>query len=457
VKPLDLLVTGTELIDAGVRVRADVGVRDGRVAAILEPGSPADAARTLKADGLWMMPGGIDVHFHTGTTIGTGASFGDTIPEATRAAARGGITTVVPYVWGNPDEAVGAFIDRYVEEFTATSFLDFSLHAGVRPDMKLIAQLPDAFDRGVSSFKFHMDYRKTGGGRMSDDDHRLAAMTIIGARGGLAMFHAENGYIIDALEDRFLAEGKTGWEWFLASRPTEAEVLAIHSVIEIGRMTACDVYIPHLTSLEGLAEIEQARARGGRVYAETCVQYLLLTDQDLGRTGGRTKVGPPIRAQRDQDALWDGVQRGAIDTVASDHSAWPIEAKLAGGDDIFKTLFGIPVIEEMYPLFLTEVLERNRCSVFRMVEAFSERPAKLFGLYPRKGTLRVGSDADFILVDPNAASTLDGSRQNGVGWSPFEGRPLRGQIVATYQRGRRIVDAGTFAERGDVAFLRGER
>jgi dihydropyrimidinase len=457
VKAFDLIVSGAELVDAGARVRADLGVQDGRVAAIMTPGSGLEATEVVDAAGLLILPGAIDAHFHTGTTIGTGASFGDTIEQATRAAARGGVTTVLPYVWGNAGEPVGAFIDRYIAEFSADSFLDFSFHAGVRPDMDLIAQLPDAFERGVSSFKFHMDYRKTGGGRMTDDDHRLAAMAIIGRNGGLAMFHAENGYLIDALEDRFHAEGKTTWEYFLQSRPTVAESLAIHSVLEIGRLTNCDVYIPHLSSLEGLGEIERARASGSTVFAETCVQYLLLTNDDLEKSGGRTKVGPPIREQRDQDALWDGVRRGAIDTIASDHSAWPIGTKLAGEPDVFKILFGIPIVEEMVPLVVTQVLERERCSLFRMVEAFSERPARIFGIYPQKGTLRVGSDADFLLLDPQAIGSVDGAGQVGVGWSPFEGWGLRGRILETYQRGTRIVDQGIVAERQPVHYLRGER
>ena len=439
------------------QIRADLGIASGKVVVIATDPSDLNGDDVIDASGLLVVPGAIDVHFHTGDTIGTGVAFADSIAIATRAAAAGGITTVVPYVWGREAEPYAALVDRYIEEFLGESFLDFSLHAGVRPDMELIQGLPAAFDRGVIWFKFHMDYRKTSVHRMTDDDHRLAAIRIIAEMGGIAMFHAENGYMIDELEDYHISRGLTTWEYFLQSRPVETEVHAIQTVLTLADLTNCRVYIPHLSSAAGMDAIRAARARGRTVYAETCPQYLLLTNDRLRDLGGLVKVGPPLRHESDSQALWQALSRSDITVVASDHSAITLEAKHSAGDNIFATPFGIPIVEEVVPLMWSTGVFGGRISAEQAVSSLSEEPAKLFGLYPQKGALMVGSDADFFLMDPAAEWTLHAADGHGaVGWSPFEGMRMKGQIVATYQRGRPIVEKGAVADQAPISYLRGD-
>jgi len=450
----DTVVIGGEVISGAGTRRIDLGIRGGRVVAVAEPGVGIEGRATVDANGLLVVPGALDVHFHTGDTIGTGVSFADSIATATRAAACGGVTTVVPYVWGRSGESYADLVDRYVDDFRRQSFLDFGLHAGVRPDMGLIRGLPAAFERGVTSFKFHMDYRKTSVNRMTDDDHRLAAMRIIGENGGLAMFHAESGYMIDALEDYFIERGDTSWEYFLKSRPAETEVHAIMTALTIGRLVQCRIYIPHLSSRQGLQAIGEARAKGQEVYMETCPQYLLLTNESLSSLGALAKVGPPLREMEDSEALWEGLRTGRIEVIASDHSAVTLDKKRASGDNIFEAVFGMPIVEEMVSLIWSAGVAGGRLTREMAVSSLSEWPARLFGLWPRKGTLDVGSDADFFLYDPRSTWTLRAAETHGaVGWTPFEGRTMEGRIVATYQRGRMLVRDGELASGGDVMFL----
>ena len=448
----ETVIRNATVVDGGRQTPADLNVVDGRIARVSAPGKGDSAANEIDASGLHALPGAVDAHFHAGDTLGTGVPFPESLGDGTRHAVSGGVTTVLPYVWPLKDEPYGAAAKRYIEYFQQESLLDFSFHLGVRPDMAQIATIPEAFESGVASFKFHMDYRKTGGGRMTDDDHRIAAMQIIGQHGGRAMFHAENGYIIDALEDQYIAEGRKTWDYHLKSRPTEAEVLAIQQVIACARVTGCAVFIPHLTSAEGLQVIEDARAAGVEIDAETCVQYLHFVNDDMAELGNLIKVGPPIRNEVDREALWSGVSRGAIRVLASDQSSWTLENKRSADDDIFKAIFGIPVVGEMYPLIVSKALKDGLIDIETAVRISAEGPARIFGVWPRKGHLGVGADADIVLVDPTADYKMTANPYS-VGWTPFEGIECLGRFERVLVGGRTVMDGGELVHEPSGRYL----
>lgn len=440
---LDTLIKGGTVLTDGAMYNADLGLRDGRVAGVWTGRDDLDAKEVIDATGKWVMPGAIDVHFHTQTGAAYFATRADDMESATRSAASAGITTVVPFVWGDPGQPISDYLTTFLELAERLSVCDYSAHCGLRPDMELIRQIPEAFALGITSFKMHHDYRKTGQGRMSDDDHRLAALELIGRSGGLGMFHCENGYVIDHLENNFIAAGQVSHEYFLKSRPHQAEAEAVHRTIVLGQLADCPVYVVHLSAESALWEIATAQARGVPVFTETCPQYLTLTNDALEEWGALAKVGPPLRTKPDNDAMWDGLRRGQIETIGSDHSAHTLDHKQSGGDDFFATPFGTAIVDVMLSVVFSEGVVKKRITPEAFVKAFTENPARRFGLYPRKGSLQPGADADVLVWDPTDDWTVRAEDlQNPCGYSVFEGWKLRGRAWRTWLRGRPLLLEG---------------
>jgi dihydropyrimidinase len=447
---LDLLIRGGTVVSDGAATRADVGVRDGRIAGLWEPDTLVEAETVVDATGKVVMPGAIDSHFHTNTGWAQMAVKADDPTSATRSAAAGGITSLIAFVWGNAGQALPESLDAFLAMAGELAVTDFSAHCGIRPEAELIAQIPDAIARGVTSFKFHYAYRRTSQGRTTDDDDRLAAMRLIERHGGLALFHCENGEITDFLEDELAAVGKVGYEHYLMSRPNQAEAEAVNRTIILSEITGCPVYIVHTSARESVALVMAARARGIKVYAETCPQYLTLTNDAVLKWGPYAKVAPPLRTQADVDALWLAVADGQVQVVASDHSANRREDKDAGRHDFRAAPFGTPIVELMLPLLYSEGVAKGRLSLERFVEVFTSEPARLFGMYPTKGTLRPGADADILIWDPDVEWTVRADDLvNPAGYSVFEGWTLRGRAWRSWLRGSPLLTAdGVVAEPG---------
>ena len=429
----DLLVCGGLVVSRGGVARADVAISEEVIAAI-GPDLDVAAERTIDASDCYVLPGILDVHTHP--------VYLDDLHGLSVTAAHGGVTTLIHYAYAKPGDGLLETIRRFREEGESGSVLDFALHGGLFDPRNQSHEVPDAIGAGVTSFKMFMTYAKLGW--MTDDYQLMRTFDIIARAGGMGMVHAENGLATDYLEDRFLKEGRDPKEVFVETRPAILEAEAIHRAIAIARVAGCPLYIPHMTAALGINVVAAARANDQRVYAETCPQYLTLTHDDLLRLGPLLKIGPPLRDETDRLALWHALADGTIDTIASDHA--PKEKRI--DDGFFDAPYGSPQVETMLPLVYDEGIRNGRMGLSRFVRALSENPARIFGLYPKKGTLQPGSDADLVIFDPEAEWTIQHADQHSQAlYTAYEGRTCIGKPVTSIQRGAVVVEDGEFVAR----------
>ena len=436
----DLLVSGGLLVSEGRIRRADVAIKEGRIAAIGDL-EKSKAARIISAAGKYILPGLIDVHTHP--------VYLDDMGALSAAAAHGGITTLIHYAYAKPGHGLLETLHRFREEGETKSVLDFGLHGGLFDPKNQAHEIPQAVKLGVTSFKMFMTYAKLGW--MTDDYQLMRTLDIIAQAGGLGMVHAENGLATDYLEDKFNAEGQDPAEVFVATRPGILEAEAVNRAICLAQVAGCPIYIPHVSAKEAVEVIAQAKARGWRVYGETCPQYLTLTGEEVFRQGPLAKIGPPLRGKEDQEALWQGLAQGVLDVIASDHA--PKEKKKT--DDFFQAAYGSPQVETMVEVVYEAGVNGGKITLPRLVQVMSENPAKIFGLYPRKGALAVGSDADLVIFDPQLEHTITGEGQHSnAPYTLYEGWRCLGRPVFSLQRGEVILEEGeVVAEAGRGKFL----
>lgn len=439
-EPFDLLLTGGVVVTGQGMRRLDIGVREGRVAAMAADLASKLAKQRFDVRSRLVFPGVIDVHVHPVYT--------DNMEQCSRTAAYGGTTTLIHFAYARPGQGLVDALEKYLQE-GETSRLDYGLHCGLFEAQKQVPQIPEAMKLGVNSFKFFMTYIKQGW--YTNDYQLMKAMDILATQGGLAMVHAENGGGIDYLEDKYLTGPSASAEYFNASRPAVLEEEAIFRAICLAEVTGCPLYIPHVTSQRSLRPIQAAREAGQVVYAESCPHYLSLTEDILKQRGALAKVGPPIRSSADQEALWLAVQDGTIQTFASDHAAKLKDAQA----DFIAQGFGSPQIETLLPITYDEGVSKGRISPVRLAQVLCENPARIFGLYPRKGTIQVGADADLVVYDPFKNFTIEASNQHSnVGYTLYEGRTVLGWPEMTFQRGNPVLRDGEIqASPGDGVFL----
>jgi len=409
------------LISAGVIERIDRDVKEA-------------ADRIIDATGSYILPGVIDVHTHP--------VYLDDLESLPISAAHGGVTTVIHYAYAKPGSGLVETIHAFREEAESVSVIDFALHGGLFDPANQSAEIPDAIGEGVTSFKMFMTYAKLGW--MTDDYQLMRTLDIVAQAGGLGIVHAENGLGTDYLQDRMLAAGADPKEAFLETRPAILEAEAIHRAIAMAQVAGCPLYIPHMTAALGIDEVAAARAKGYHVYAETCPQYLTLTHDDLLEQGPLLKIGPPLREASDREALWHALREGILDTVASDHAA---KAKTRE-DDFFDAPYGTPQVETMLPLLFSEGVRAERIPLTRLVRTMCENPARIFGLYPKKGRLAPGSDADLVIFEPQTEWTIKHAGQHSQAlYTAYEGRSCLGKPILTMQRGEVLVEGGNLTAR----------
>jgi dihydropyrimidinase len=437
----DLLISGG-LVVAGSGIRkADVGIKGEQIHAV-EPELPRqEANRVIDASGKFVMPGVIDVHVHP--------VYEDDMRDLSFTAAHGGTTTLIHFAYAKPGMKLVDTVKKYLEEGSQNSFLDFGIHGALFDPSSQVAEIPKVIDLGVASFKMFMTYAKLKW--MTDDYHLTAAMDRIADCGGLAMVHAENGLATDYLEDRSLKKGEDQKEVFLKTRPDLLEAEAIFRALSISAITHCPLYIVHLSTAKGVVPIERAKEEGRTVYVETCPQYLTLTNETLLQLGPLAKIGPPLRTEVDRLTLWKAIQRGTVDTIASDHA--PKVKKI--DDPFFEAPYGSPQAETMLTITYDEGVNTGRIGLCRLAQLFSENPAKIFGFYPKKGMIQKGSDADLILFDPNRVHTVQHRTQHSKApYTLYEGRRCLGMPIFSMQRGRILVEDGEMkAKPGGGKFL----
>jgi dihydropyrimidinase len=437
----DLLIQkGIVVTGSGVR-KADVGIKGEKIVAVKPGLLEREASRTINASGKYVMPGVIDVHVHP--------VYEDDLGGLSYTAAFGGTTTLIHFAYAKPGMKLIDTIKKYQEEGLQKSYLDFGIHGTLFDPASQVEEIPKAFDLGVSSFKMFMTYAKLKW--MTDDYHLTAAMDLISDGGGLAMVHAENGLVTDYLEDRSLKRGEDQKRVFLKTRPDLLEAEAIFRALTIATITRCPLYIVHLSTEKGVIPIQRAKEEGQQVYVETCPQYLTMTDAKLQKLGPLAKIGPPLRNEKDRLALWKAIQKGIIDVVASDHAP---KAKKTE-DPFFEAPYGSPQSETMLTVTYDEGVNKKRIKPSKLVQLLSENPAKIFGLYPEKGMIQKGSDADLVIFDPNDAYTIKHENQHsGAPYTLYEGRRCKGRPVLVMQRGRILIEDGEMKGRpGEGKFL----
>ncbi len=425
----DLVIKHGMVVNGTGQARLDVGVRGERIAA-LAPDLPAEGCReVVDASGKLVFPGIIDAHVHP--------VYLDDVEGCSRVAAYGGTTTLLHFAYARQGESLVRKVGEMLEDASRRSRLDFSLHGGIWDAAIQVPEIPEVVKMGIRTFKFFMTYLKQG---WYTDDYQLSkAMDILADLGGMAMVHAENGGGIDYLEDKYLKGPTASARYFNTSRPAAFEEEAIFRAICLAEVAGCRLYIPHVTAARALRPIRQAQAEGLPVFAETCPQYLTLTEEIIERRGALAKIGPPIRSQTDQAALWKALQDGTIQVVASDHAP---KAKDPEGDFLTQG-FGSPQIETLLVNTYDWGVNQGRLSPVRLAQVLAENPARIFGLYPRKGAIAVGSDADLVLFDPCREMTITPANQHSaVGYTLYEGRKVLGWPERSWQRGQAVLKDG---------------
>ena len=440
-KQFDLLLTGgTVVTGQGIR-RADVGVR-GEVIAAVEPDLPReDACEVIDVTGNYVFPGVIDVHVHP--------VYLDSVEDCSRIAAYGGTTTLLHFVYARTGDSLLQKVEEMLEDGLAHSRLDFGLHGGMFEAPRQLQDVPQVFEMGIRTFKFFMPYIKQGW--TTDDYHLIKAMDMLADLGGMAMVHAENGGAIDYLEDKYFTRPDGSAKYFNTTRPAAMEEEAIFRAIRMAEVTGCPLYIAHNTTRRAIRHIREAQEAGMEVYAETCPQYLTLTQEIVEERGALAKIGPPIRTAKDRAALWDALAEGVIQVVATDHA--PKHKDVHG--DFLEQPFGSPQIETLLPLVYDGGVNTGRISVVRLVQVLCENPARIFGLYPRKGAIAAGSDADLVVFDPTREFTIRAENQHtNARYTLYEGRTVLGWPEMSFQRGHRVLWRGEIvAKPGEGQFL----
>jgi dihydropyrimidinase len=453
----DTIIKSGRVVTATDSYIADIGVAEGKITAIGENLPEQNAGRFLNATGKLVLPGGIDVHTHLDMPFG-GTTSSDDFETGTRAAAFGGTTTLIDFAIQYKGQPLRKAFDTWMEKASGKAVTDYAFHCIVTDvSSGQLQEMNSLVGEGVTSFKLFMAYP---GVFMLDDASIFRALRTTARNGGMVCMHAENGSAIDVIVQQALAEGKKAPKYHALTRPTTAEAEATARAIALAEMAGAPIYIVHLSCNDALEKVREARDRGLPVYAETCPQYLYLSIENFdvpGFEGAKYVFTPPLREKWHQEKLWNGLKRDHLQVVSTDHCPFCFkEQKELGKDDFTKIPNGGPGIEHRMSLIYSGGVAEGRLSANRFVELVSTSPAKLFGLYPRKGTIAAGSDADLVIFDPKRKHTISAKTHHmRVDYSMFEGIEVTGMPDVVLSRGQVIVEGNKFLGRaGQGKFLR---
>jgi dihydropyrimidinase len=454
----DLVIRNGTVATAADTTVCDIGIKDGIVATLGK--NIGSGAREIDATGRFVLPGGIDSHCHIEQRSSAGVVCADDFYSATVAAAFGGTTTVIPFAAQHRGQSLRRVVEEYHEAAGPKAVIDYAFHLIISdPSEQVLGQeLPALIRDGYTSFKVYMTYDLL----QLDDGQMLDILAVARREGALVMVHAENHDMIKWLTSRLLDRGLGAPRYHAVSHARLAEGEATNRAVTLSQLLDVPILLVHVSAAEAIEVIRSAQTKGLRIYGETCPQYLFLTADDIakpGMEGAKFCCSPPPRDHAAQEAVWTGLRNGTFQVFSSDHAPYRFDAsgKLPKGD---KTTFkeianGVPGIELRLPLLFSEGVGQGRLDLNTFVALTATNHAKLYGLYPKKGTIAVGSDADIAIWDPERETAITaGILHDNVGYTPYEGRRLRGWPVTVLSRGRIVVDNGKLAApRGSGAFL----
>ncbi|MEI8144624.1 MAG: dihydropyrimidinase [Alphaproteobacteria bacterium] len=445
----DVAIRGGTIVTASDTIRCDIGIRDGRIARL--DASITDAARIIDASSLLVMPGGIDSHVHFDQPSGPDVVMADGFESGSRSAAAGGNTTVIPFALQIKGESLRSAVVDYHAKAEGKTHIDYGFHLIVSDPTPTVLnqELPALFDDGCTSFKVFMTYDDL----VLSDRQLLEVFALARQEQALVMVHAEGYDSIKFMAERLEAAGKTAPYYHAVSRPELVEREATHRAISHAELTDIPIMIVHVSGREPMEQIRWAKQRGLKVYAETCPQYITLTADDLKGvdmdiTGAKYVCSPPPRDKASQAAIWEGLSQGLFTTFSSDHCPFYYDSPRGKLTPKARSSFrwvpnGIPGVETRMPILWSEGVETGRITANDFVALTSTNHAKMYGLYPKKGTIAVGADADLVLWDPEKRVTISQSiLHHGSDYTPWEGFKVKGYPVMTILRGQTIVDDG---------------
>lgn len=459
----DLVIRNGTVANAADTVECDVGIHGGQIVAL---GRRLDAgAAEIDATGRLVLPGGVDSHCHFDQPSGDGSVMADDFRSGTLAAAFGGTTTVVPFACQQRGSTLRAAVDDYHRRAEGKAVIDYAFHMIVTDatDQVLGQELPALIADGYTSFKIYMTYDDL---KLSDHEI-LDVLALARAHGAMTMVHAENSDCIKWLTERLELAGKTAPRYHAESRPQAVEREATHRAIALSQVVDAPILIVHVSGADAIEQIRWAQSRGLKIRAETCPHYLVLTAKDLdldGFEGAKCICSPPPRTEADQRAVWEALQSGVFQVVSSDHAPFRYDdahgKKLHGEAAVFRHVpNGIPGVETRLPLLFSEGVVKGRIDLNRFVALTATNAARIYGLYPRKGTIAVGADADIAIWDPTREVTITNTiLHHAVDYTPFEGMRVTGWPETVLSRGTFVVREGRFEGRhGHGTFLTCDR
>jgi dihydropyrimidinase len=427
--------------------RSDVLIEDERVS-VVAPSLSMSADLTIDATGRYVLPGGVDAHTHLDMPLGSTRS-ADDFESGTIAAACGGTTTIIDFATQSRGRTLRQGWDDWAEKAAGRAVIDYGFHMTIVDlNQAVESEMEELVREGIPSFKLFMAYPRT---LMLDDGSIFRALVRTRDNGGTICVHAENGGVIDVLIERALARGHTAPKYHALTRPARAEGEATYRAIALAEIAGAPIYIVHVSAGEALNAVTEARSRGVPVLAETCPQYLLLSAEEYERPGfegAKYVMSPPLRSKDAQDQLWRGLARGDLQVVSTDHCPFRMEQKALGKHDFSQIPNGAPGIETRLSLVYDGGVRAGRIPLSRFVEVTATWPAKIFGLFPKKGTIAPGSDADIVVFNPERRLTLSSKTHHmRVDYNPYEGREVVGVPETVLSRGRVIVEDGQFVGR----------
>jgi dihydropyrimidinase len=459
----DTIIRGGTVATASDTFSCDIGIKDGRIAAL--GNDLGEAAQLIDATGRLVLPGGIDSHVHFAQPSGPGIVMADGFETGTRSAAFGGNTTVLPFCVQQKGQTLREALKAYHAEANGQCYVDVSFHLVIADptDQVLGQELPALVEDGYTSFKVFMTYE----GMALTDMEMLQVMSVARSTGALVMIHAENFDAIRFVVDKLEREGHVEPFYHAISRPIPVEREATHRAISLAELVDVPIMIVHVSNGEAMEEIRRAQAKGMKVYGETCPQYLVLTEKDLeglNMEGAKYVCSPPPRDKESQEACWRGLETGIFSVFSSDHCPFRYDDPAGKLNPKGRTSFrwvpnGIPGVAARLPILFSEGVSKGRIDLNRFVALSATNHAKTYGLYPKKGTIAVGSDADIAIWDPERTLTLTHDLlKDGSDYTPYEGIEVKGWPVLTMVRGRVVMqEGGLVGEKGYGAYLAREK